>query len=456
MELTERSSSLESIPKDLLQKLKQFRSNNQECRRSREDSEVETCLRDTDSIPPSPRSTLSDDVFFRFPKRSIDVDGSDEKPPQCSHNDTRDSRLPSPGPDRNNFTIYGENSDWMLAERTKPRSPPVSPNSAVHYHGNGFTPIAEQNRVMHERTPVKSLHCHPSFSQNIDLDMKGSPMKSSPVPMLNPEYGLQACMQDRTPIKIHQERPSPRRSPMMQAMMDIPYRGNRSPSPYVRETVDPRGSGLSPEYHRAMYMEGLSKRGAKKQLSFDVSSRPFLCAEQEGYSDVMYPTRRNRFRANSDSDVIEMEERYDDDDSRLIKKFLSHLNQRKRKASDRFDCDYEEEAVIHAKRRRKELEKQMNLNYLKQLEADVNILNSKLSKPEPEIRPDNCSCAVMERQFLNMAENAYKNIRRQDMSTEGFAQFRKELSDTNDILKESLQVLQHMKEFCEHRQLLRA
>ncbi|XP_033725582.1 uncharacterized protein LOC117315484 [Pecten maximus] len=451
MELKERSASLESIPKDLLHRLKQFRSTNHECRRSREDSEVETCLKDTDSIPPSPRSTLSDDVFFRFPKRNVDVESADEKP---SHHVYSDSRIPSPGSDKNNFSIYGDNSDWMLAERTKPRSPPVSPNSAVHYLGSGFTPIADQNKVMHERTPVKSLHCHPSFSQNIDPAMKGSPMKSSPVPMMNSEYGLQTCM-DRTPIKVHQERPSPRRSPMMQAMLDRPYRGNRSPSPYLRETVE-RGSGLHPEYQRAMFMEELSKRGARKQLSFDFSSRPYLCSEPEVYADVMYPPRRNRFRANSDSDVTEMGDHHDEDDSRLIKKFLSHLNQRKRKASDRFDSDYEDDAAILAKRRRKELEKQRNLNYLKQLEADVNILNNKLCKPEPEIRPDNCSCAVMEKQFLNMAENAYKNIRRQDMSAEGFAQFRKELGDTNDILKESLQVLQHMKEFCEHRQLLRA
>lgn len=72
-----------------------------------------------------------------------------------------------------------------------------------------------------------------------------------------------------------------------------------------------------------------------------------------GYGDVMYPPRRVRYRASSDSDLIEAEERFDDDDSRLINKFLSHLNQRKRKASERFDCDYEDDAVIQAKRKRK-------------------------------------------------------------------------------------------------------
>lgn len=482
METLERSTSLESIPKDLLLKLKQFRNTSVDFRRSREDGEVETCLQGNDSVTLSPKSTISDDVFFKYPKRTVDYDDSDEKRSQCSYSESRDtrlpspvpgrsrdSRLPSPGPDRNNFSIYGDNSDWMLAERTKSRSPPVSPSHAQsvspshvrpvspsHYHSNSFSPISDKSRVLLERTPVKTIHCHPSFSQNIDQTMNGSPLKSSPIPVLNPEYGVGGGLQDRSPLAVHQDRLSPRRSPMLPVMMERPFRGNQSASPYIREpAVDPRGTGLTPEYHRAMFMEELSKRGARKQLSFDTGSRPYLPPAAEGYGDVMYPPRRVRYRASSDSDLIEAEERFDDDDSRLINKFLSHLNQRKRKASERFDCDYEDDAVIQAKRKRKELEKRMNMNYLKQLEADVSMLNSKLSKTEPELRPDNCSCAVMEKQFLNMAENAYKNIRRQDMTSDGFVQFRKELNDTNIILKESLEILQNMKEFCEHRTLLR-
>jgi hypothetical protein len=60
----------------------------------------------------------------------------------------------------------------------------------------------------------------------------------------------------------------------------------------------------------------------------------------------------------------------------------------------------------------------------------------------------------MERQFLQMAENAYKNIRRHDTSADGFAQFRKELTETNSILKESLTVLNNMKAFCEHKSII--
>lgn len=57
----------------------------------------------------------------------------------------------------------------------------------------------------------------------------------------------------------------------------------------------------------------------------------------------------------------------------------------------------------------------------------------------------------MEKEFLKMAEHAYKNIRRQDGSAESFVRFQKELSETNSIINESLSVLKNMKNICEHR-----
>ena len=60
---------------------------------------------------------------------------------------------------------------------------------------------------------------------------------------------------------------------------------------------------------------------------------------------------------------------------------------------------------------------------------------------------------MMEKQFLKMAENAYKNIRRQDDSIDSFAQFRKELTETNLVLKDSMSILQRMRSVCEHRRL---
>lgn len=72
---------------------------------------------------------------------------------------------------------------------------------------------------------------------------------------------------------------------------------------------------------------------------------------------------------------------------------------------------------------------------------------------QQEVIPDNCTCALMEKEFLKMAEHAYKNIRRQDGSTESFVRFQKELSETNAIINESLSVLKNMKSICEHRHL---
>jgi len=69
---------------------------------------------------------------------------------------------------------------------------------------------------------------------------------------------------------------------------------------------------------------------------------------------MSYSPRKGRFRASSDSDLAgSFGDNYDDEDSRLISKFLSHLNKRKRKMSDRYDSDYEDEAVLQAKRKRK-------------------------------------------------------------------------------------------------------
>jgi hypothetical protein len=82
-----------------------------------------------------------------------------------------------------------------------------------------------------------------------------------------------------------------------------------------------------------------------------------------------------------------------------------------------------------------------------------NELNWRRLTEQPEVLPDNCTCALMEREFLKMAEHAYKNIRRQDGSPESFVRFQKELSETNTIINESLSVLKNMKNICEHRHL---
>lgn len=65
-----------------------------------------------------------------------------------------------------------------------------------------------------------------------------------------------------------------------------------------------------------------------------------------------------------------------------------------------------------------------------------------------------CSCAVMERNFLQMAECAYKRIRRRDSSSSDFERFRNELAQTNDILRQSMALIKHIREICNHQQRL--
>ncbi|KAH3865838.1 hypothetical protein DPMN_032061 [Dreissena polymorpha] len=97
----------------------------------------------------------------------------------------------------------------------------------------------------------------------------------------------------------------------------------------------------------------------------------------------------------------------------------------------------------------------MGYRYLQQLESDITKVRSKLLKSETETERDrksaNCTCAIMEKQFLAMAESAYRSVRRIDASPRGFEQFRRELVQTNEVMKDSLEVLKNIKSFCEHK-----
>lgn len=109
-----------SFPRELMEQLQKFR---QISARSREDSEVERCFPDIRS-PFKP----SDGNLFKFPRdyrESIDMAAR--------------SYIPSPKINKTSCALYGENSDWMMAERTKSRTPPSSPltpsssNSAINF-----------------------------------------------------------------------------------------------------------------------------------------------------------------------------------------------------------------------------------------------------------------------------------------------------------------------------------
>ncbi|XP_052265362.1 uncharacterized protein LOC127867888 [Dreissena polymorpha] len=117
--------------------------------------------------------------------------------------------------------------------------------------------------------------------------------------------------------------------------------------------------------------------------------------------------------------------------------------------------DIEDEYVSTPKRIKSDLEREMGYRYLQQLESDITKVRSKLLKSETETERDrksaNCTCAIMEKQFLAMAESAYRSVRRIDASPRGFEQFRRELVQTNEVMKDSLEVLKNIKSFCEHK-----
>ena len=134
--------SLDSLPKDILDKLKDYKFIQEE---RREDSEVESCFRSkscdlpstpklrdcpgspkTLSVSPStPRSRNSDDFIFKYPPRFQDC--YSDKSDSFSMLRNRETGTSSPYREPDHCPLFGDNSDWMMAERLKPRSPPVSP-----------------------------------------------------------------------------------------------------------------------------------------------------------------------------------------------------------------------------------------------------------------------------------------------------------------------------------------
>lgn len=70
--------------------------------------------------------------------------------------------------------------------------------------------------------------------------------------------------------------------------------------------------------------------------------------------------------------------------------------------------------------------------------------------PLPNKKKPLCSCQEVEEQILIMSKTAYLAIRRRDTTPAAFEQFKKELSQTNEILRESMEVMNTLKMLCEH------
>ncbi|OWF51729.1 uncharacterized protein LOC110448711 [Mizuhopecten yessoensis] len=86
----------------------------------------------------------------------------------------------------------------------------------------------------------------------------------------------------------------------------------------------------------------------------------------------------------------------------------------------------------------------------KRQKAELNVsVDCESVLPLPKKKPQ-CSCQEVEEQILVMARTAYSTIRRRDNTPASFEQFKKELSQTNDIIKDTAEVMHTLKILCKH------
>ena len=99
-----------------------------------------------------------------------------------------------------------------------------------------------------------------------------------------------------------------------------------------------------------------------------------------------------------------------------------------------------------------ELSHDAGLRYVNQLEMDLLSLKHRLQYASPERvnRHTNCVCAEMEKHFMEMAAGAYKSVRRYDWTMNSFEQFKQELTQTNQVIKDSMELLQNVRWLCVH------
>lgn len=114
--------------------------------------------------------------------------------------------------------------------------------------------------------------------------------------------------------------------------------------------------------------------------------------------------------------------------------------------------DMDEPYEISTKRTKSEVAREAGLRYVNQLELDLVSLKQRLRYDTPELvqKPLNCACAEMEKHFMEMAMSAYKSIRRYDGSVNGFERFKEELTQTNKVIKDSMELLHNVRRLCVH------
>ncbi|KAK3096106.1 hypothetical protein FSP39_023291 [Pinctada imbricata] len=345
--------------------------------------------------------------------------------------------MSSPRSSKDSNVIFGENSDWMIAERMKSRTPPSSPQTPSSHQGNvcrasSPTIRIEEKDLKRSKSPDEDIiRCVPNRMLSDDEDE----IDHSSNVQKTPAKTVQDFQDLRSPFRSVTKSPRPMEA--NQNYSEVRMSDSKQTKSMIQDSLE--------QLHRE-----LDRRSARKQLNFDLGARS--TEFNRDIDDMYYNANRSRSpklrRSSCDSD----EEDDDSITSGLISQLLNQLQSKKRKLSDRSDrcrCEYEEECESRDafKRRRKDPDQYLSPCYSRQREIDTS-----LYRQQPEVQ-SNCTCAVMEKQFMKMAENAYKNIRRQDDSSESFAQFRRELSETNNVLKDSIVILQQMKNVCDHRRI---
>ncbi|KAK6178398.1 hypothetical protein SNE40_013193 [Patella caerulea] len=263
-----------------------------------------------------------------------------------------------PKDDRTAYSsLLGDDSDWMMAEKSKPRSPPVSPHIQWHHPAFGFKQRSNDETA--------------KYRHKFKYSQRDSEITENKTPQRSPSFRTTS---DKIYDHIHH---------------------NIQSSNLLPDTVSHSVKHRADKIKRQLFSKGESSN------SDDIDTVNNLLSFIESRTTT----------SRSPSTVTP---------NHLASSF-SHAHH--------CSCD-----GLHRNLKRQKLDDVCSTQ-----QSDVHSQTNL-----------NCTCSVMAEHYLQMAEAAYKNIRRKDSSPASFEQFKRELCQTNDILKESVDILTDMKKMCKH------
>ncbi|ESO87887.1 hypothetical protein LOTGIDRAFT_234876 [Lottia gigantea] len=259
--------------------------------------------------------------------------------------------------------ILADDSDWMMAEKNKPRSPPISP--AVPWSRTTF-------------------------------DFK-SPDVESPSPLKHsPETrDTQQSSNERSPIPV-----------------------------YKSDIRNSESMNQTPQYYQpSMYREN-QLLNTKRQLF-----------RSDTIADKLRAVQNSHQGSDRLSQLYELIQSTTTESSNIPTSPVLSTVQPNPTYQPSHQCLCHHQTSLHSHHH--SLSPHHNVSKRRKYESPV----SSSKKENESSKTPSCTCSLMEEHFLQMAETAYKNIRRKDTSPASFEQFKRELTHTNDILKESVDIL---------------